>query len=107
MSTSSVVALKGLTGIRVGHVLVRPFLDCGVLELLLDVHGGLAGGRLKRAALVRREVDNLERPRKLQLQGCAELLEGAVDGRVHVLDMHIARLRPHAATANTVSRTCC
>ena len=40
---NGVVALEGLTGIRVGHILVRPLLDCGVL----DMHSGLAGGRVK------------------------------------------------------------
>ena len=94
---NGVVALEGLTGIRVGYVLVRPLLDCGVLGLQLDMHSGLAGGRVKRAALVHRQVDDLERPRKLQLQGCAELTEG-VDGRVHVLNTHIARMQPYAAT---------
>ena len=43
-----VIALGGLTGIRVGHALVRPLLDCGMLELRLNMHGGLAEGGVKR-----------------------------------------------------------
>ena len=69
-----------------------------MLELRLDVHSGLAGGRVKRAALVHRQVDDVAHPRKIQLQGCTELMEG-VDGRVHVLHTHIARwMQLHAAT---------
>ena len=40
------IALEELTGIQVGHALLRP-LDCGMLGLQLDMHGGLAGGRVK------------------------------------------------------------
>ena len=43
-----VVTLEGLTRIRVGHVLVCPLLDCGMLELRLDMHSGLAEGGVKR-----------------------------------------------------------